>query len=447
MIRTARRSIAFLLFAASSLALTGCGREDERSALETVSPRTAAEYEGPFAGAVSLDEFPTWLKQHLASLEWDRHPPQRRLDRHTLQESLGLGRQFLLNNQRPQGNFNYQYDFVRKWMDPSDNQVRQAGALWGIALTYQYEQDSATKSALEKGLEFFFLHTKPGPTEGTLFIRYPGDENCQTGCVVLVALSIIEYLRTEKAGKVKLSDAYRKTLTGNLEGYLEFLKSMRLEDKHFSRTYTPQTEYKWRRWSPYFDGETMLCLIKAAKYLGYTDLVPLIEDSAMVLAKEYTLDQWRLDPDSDLTKGFFQWSCMAFWEYQDAGWKDADTLGDYVLTMAWWMVHTHETLGRNRNTAYAYEGIIHAYRLAQAREDDAALNELAHTIDEALFKLTSWQVGGPLQSENAFLTANPTNDPLAVGGIMNHRKEAPLRIDVTQHQMHAVILARRYIYR
>jgi hypothetical protein len=28
----------------------------------------------------------------------------------------------------------------------------------------------------------------------------------------------------------------------------------------------------------------------------------------------------------------------------------------------------------------------------------------------------------------------------------NHDKEAPLRIDVTQHQMHAVILALRYAY-
>jgi hypothetical protein len=28
----------------------------------------------------------------------------------------------------------------------------------------------------------------------------------------------------------------------------------------------------------------------------------------------------------------------------------------------------------------------------------------------------------------------------------NHNKEAPLRIDVTQHQMHAVILTLKYVY-
>jgi UDP-N-acetylmuramoyl-tripeptide--D-alanyl-D-alanine ligase len=188
-------------------------------------------------------------------------------------------------------------------------------------------------------------------------------------------------------------------------------------------------------------------MIKAAKYLGYNNLIPLIEDSAMVMANYYTIHQWRYDPDSKLTKGFFQWSCMAFWEYQDAGWKNAETFSDYVLTIAWWMIHTHRTLERTRNTAYAYEGIIHAYLLAKTRNHQAALNDLANTIDIGLYKLTKWQVGGPLQSRNKFLRANQTSsDPLAIGGIMNHRRKAPLRIDVTQHQMHAVILALNFVY-
>ena len=166
----------------------------------------------------------------------------------------------------------------------------------------------------------------------------------------------------------------------------------------------------------------------------------------MVMAKYYTADQWPDDPDSKKTKGFFQWSCMAFWEYQDAGWKDAEIFGDYVISLAWWMIHTHRTLKRTRNTGYAYEGIIQAYRLAKARNNRAALNDLAFTIDRGLYKLTTWQVGGPLQARNRFLRANSTTDPLAVGGVMNHRKEAPLRIDVAQHQMHAVTLALEYVY-
>ena len=36
--------------------------------------------------------------------------------------------------------------------------------------------------------------------------------------------------------------------------------------------------------------------------------------------------------------------------------------------------------------------------------------------------------------------------PLAVGGVMNHKRQPPLRIDVTQHQMHAVIQALNHVY-
>ena len=84
--------------------------------------------------------------------------------------------------------------------------------------------------------------------------------------------------------------------------------------------------------------------------------------------------------------------------------------------------------------------------MAKARNLKATLNDLAYTIDTGLYKLTGWQVGGPLQHGNSFLLKYPTNDPLAVGGIMNHRERPPLRIDVTQHQMHAVILALKYVY-
>ena len=66
-------------------------------------------------------------------------------------------------------------------------------------------------------------------------------------------------------------------------------------------------------------------------------------------------------------------------------------------------------------------------------------------IDKGLYRLTSWQIGGPVD-RNYFLSSNKTDDKVAIGGIMNSCKNPNLRIDVTQHQMHAVILARRFIY-
>jgi hypothetical protein len=42
---------------------------------------------------------------------------------------------------------------------------------------------------------------------------------------------------------------------------------------------------------------------------------------------------------------------------------------------------------------------------------------------------------------------HPTDDILAIGGVMNARNQAPLRIDTAQHQMHALIMAVDVIYK
>ena len=438
--------ILVILVLVAVLILAGCQNKKAAEIKKESEVKKEASPK-PFQEIVSLEEFPAWMKKHLNSLKWKTHDRENKLTRKILMESFKLGRTFMLNNQKPAGNFNYQYDFVTKQMDKDDNQVRQAGALWGLALMYQFEQDAKNKAALDKGLKFFFDNTREGPVEGSLVVAYPGDTTTSSGTVALVALSIIEYLCTEKDTKLTLPPAYREQLVQKLDGYIKFLTWMKMENKHFSRGYLLLTKTKLPAYSPYFDGETMLCLVKASKYLGYSDLIPVLEDSALTLAKNYTIDAWRKDPDSDQTKGFFQWSCMAFWEYQDAGYKHGETLADYVLSLGWWMLQTHHTLKRSRNTAYAYEGIIHAYKVALARNNPDAINDLAYTIDKGLYKLTSWQVGGPLQARNKFLTANQTKDPLAVGGIMNHKRKAPLRIDVTQHQMHAVTLALENAYK
>lgn len=62
------------------------------------------------------------------------------------------------------------------------------------------------------------------------------------------------------------------------------------------------------------------------------------------------------------------------------------------------------------------------------------------------YHIGSWQVGGPLADTNKFLVENPTDENIAIGGVMNARNLAPLRIDTTQHQMHAVMMALETIF-
>ena len=85
--------------------------------VHTVPPQVQAQQ-------VTLEEFPVWMKTHLNGLTWSTHEHESTLTREILEKSFALGRRFMINNQKPEGNFNYQYDFVNKEMDPRDSQVR-----------------------------------------------------------------------------------------------------------------------------------------------------------------------------------------------------------------------------------------------------------------------------------------------------------------------------------
>lgn len=375
------------------------------------------------------------------------------MNRNIFLESFRMGTDFLVKNQKPEGNFGYMYDWLIKEWVSGDNQVRQAGALWGLALCNREKPDKKVEDALKKGLEFWFKQTIDGP-EGSITVRYQNENSTSQGTVALIALSIIEYLTTDTA----IPPKEKKELETKLKGYLDFLKWMQLENGQFAKSYNTLSQTKSSNSSPYFDGESMLAMCKAANRLGYKYLVPTIEKAARACAEIYLVKAWKERKDNKQTKGFYQWGSMSYAEYYFAKWKDYDLYGDITISLGWWMSHVHRTLKRGRNHAYALEGLVSAYRIAKDRKDTAAMIDLLYVIDRSFYKLTSWQIGGPLADKNEFLVSNPTTDPVAIGGIMNSAKaisprprkagdtQHELRIDVTQHQMHAVILAMRYVY-
>ena len=146
---------------------------------------------------------------------------ENQLSRDLLERSLELGTSFLLHNQKEQGNFQYEYDFVKRRYNPNDSQVRQAGALWGLALIHQNEPSEATSDALVKGFEFFFEHSK-ATSDGALYVVYPGDRAGRTGTVALMTLALIDFLRSDD------STADEPEYRSALLKYLDFLISLRL---------------------------------------------------------------------------------------------------------------------------------------------------------------------------------------------------------------------------
>jgi UDP-N-acetylmuramoyl-tripeptide--D-alanyl-D-alanine ligase len=358
-----------------------------------------------------------------------------------LRRSLDLGKRYLLKSQKQDGSFIYRYNWRKKKVSDEQSQVRQAGALWGLSLIYNYNPDTELLQAIRSGMEFFEKNSKVSE-DGRKWITFPNDLSGKTGTVALYTLAIIDTLRRPEL----LDKDFHRILQSNLDMYLKFLVSLRTEEGFFHKSYTYESgEGFGFRPSPYFDGESLLALVKAAKYLNKYELKPLINQSAEEMYRLHVAKALSSDPDSNKTKGFFQWGIMSFFELATSGWENTKQFGDEAIELADWMIDVHCTLKRRKNTAYAYEGIILARELARIKNDQYHQDKFSCVTDKGLYRLVSWQAGGPIQ--NDYLRKRRYYmDKAAIGGIMNSAKDKTFRIDVTQHQMHAVILALQYVY-
>lgn len=363
---------------------------------------------------------------------------QKRLNRATLDASIRLGTRFLLAHQKPAGNFDYEFDWQTQRNSEDDQEVRQAGALWGLTLLYQDDKRPELAAAIERAFEFFDSNSRRA--KGVRCVAYPGSSAGRMGTTALITLSLIEYLRAAQ----DLAADKRSLFETRLDEYLKMLvRSVQPSGLWYGeydvKTCKPQGEP-----SPYSDGEALLALVKAAKYLERKNLLPTIMIAAAAGKKVNIDEALAREPDSDVTKGYYQWSTMAFYELATSEFPDVAVYGDTVLTLADWMIDEHAVLTRLRNTGYAYEGIIHAYALAKQRHDSVRQAKYGCVIDLGLEHIMSWQVGGPVS--NRFTAGASSNDPRALGGVQNAAFDPALRVDVTQHQMHATLLARRYVY-
>ncbi len=248
---------------------------------------------------------------------------------------------------------------------------------------------------------------------------------------------MIEFLRGEPA------DQYPQ-LRRQLAQYLTFLQSLRRWDGRFYRRYLSSSGEGWGQPSPYFDGEILLARCQAVRYLGEDRLLSDCLQSADAMYRAYARQAISEKQDDPQAKGFFQWGCMAFAELYAVDRENPKIHAQRAIGMAHWMIEVHHVTGRARNTGYAQEGIISAYHLAQEIGDTAAAGQLRDVIETELARLTSWQVGGPCPCP--YLQQFTHYDTSCTGGVLNSADSPWLRIDTTQHQMHAVILALRYVW-
>ncbi len=410
----ARRWVARLLAIGVLSVGSGCG--------QPVGPATPQRRDPASpAGRRSADEQPADAAQDFG----------RRLDR-----ALALGREFLLASQRPSGQFRYQVDLRTGAVAAQDDPVRQAGALWGLALIHRRQPTPETRAAVERGAAFFAARSRC-TRDGCRFVRFPGYEQGASGTVALVALALLEFLQAEPTA--------RDPWSAQLDEYLAFLRSLQRPDHRFYRAYLHSTGAGWGTPSPYYDGEILLALVRAATERRQDGDPPsrvlraaAATDAAYV---QDAIDQPRDDAD---TKGFFQWGCLAYARLFHSLWPGTAVYGPRTIALGHWMIDVHQVAQRPGNTAYACEGLVVAHQVAVGLGDQAAAEKFRRAIQQILGKLLTWQVGAA--ETNAFLRRQAEISPSCRGGVLSSAENPWLRIDMTQHQMHAILLARRAIW-
>lgn len=355
-----------------------------------------------------------------------------------IEEAIRLGRGHILHNQLPNGAFAYEYDWRTQEYSPGDNEVRQAGTFWGLASAHREQPTPETLAALGRAAAFWHGQEVTAP-DGRRWVQYDDSRRGPLGTLALVALGHIELLRAAPVPEAPLPDSLdRARLQASLDGYLLQIVATMREDGLFAGRMDLETGTPMGSPSPYSDGEALLALVKAARYLDRSDLWPVIERAAEQGYQLNVLRALEKHPDSDTTKGYYQWASMSWYEMLGSGRPGMEVYGDRLLDLAVWMIDTHRTLQRTRNTAYAYEGIVPAYAVAVERGDPRAA-KLGCVVQLGLRKLASWQLGHPLALP---YVARAPAEPRLLGGVQNKHNESLLRIDVVQHQTHAFLLAR-----
>lgn len=355
-----------------------------------------------------------------------------------LEKSVAIGTQFMIAHQKPAGNFDYEYDWKAKRNSSDDNAVRQAGALWGISLLHAHAGDKAPPEltgALDKGIKYFDEPSRMTANGG----RYPvyrGDTDQPVGAKAgmgipaLIALAIIDDVRSLPADSPD-----KARLTARANEYVSFIASALRPDGLWPGEYRYDDGSFVGAPSSYSDGEALLALSEAMKYLPRPDLKPIIERAAKAGHQLNIVDAQAKENDSDTTKGYYQWSSMAFYELATSDMANPSQYGDWLMSLADWVLDTHRVLTRPRNTGYAFEGLVSAYKWAKQVNDPRA-EKYRCAIHQGLSNLLSWQIGHPRAAK-----LGGGDDPKAVGGVQNHAVEPGLRIDTIQHQLHATMLA------
>lgn len=311
--------------------------------------------------------------------------------------SITLSGEFLLNNQKPAGNFYVYYNIKEKQYIRGDYQFYQAYALYGLTQLYIEDPSDEKFTAVQNGLSFFIKNSVE-TTDSRKFIVYPADSTGHTGTVAFVALSISELLNSGAIDDKKLAEKYRN----ELDMYMNQLVSLRQKETGvFTQKYTVDEGKEFQNLStPRYDGPALLAMISYQDLTEDEKFIPMILQSADSMYKSYYKLSAFIDNRYDLTVELFPWICRAFYEIYIAKWTDNDLIAGFAKRISEWAIDEYDILKRNDAGAGIALGLGYTKEIMEINSDKPAAKKIDDYYKKLLYKVIRLQAGSGIEYRN-----------------------------------------------
>jgi hypothetical protein len=334
------------------------------------------------------------------------------LTTNNLRRIINEGAYWFVANQKPAGDFVYEYDFVQGKETSQNNIVRQVGGLYGLAQTYRRFPEPKFLDTTTNAILYFQSISSAQEIDGRTirFIEEPG-QSIKNNASALFVLSLSELILTNQI--------LRGTFEKQAREYGNFLVSSQRPDGLFWYSYDPVTK-TFLEESDYNNGESFFALARMA--LITQD--PVYLDAAR-RAFDGTRNRYGVVPNTQA----YHWFALAFEDWYEVS-KDPAVvalLGEQTDRVLKWpsMVALEDYFEKGEPSRYNYgyigEGVAAAARLMAKTGD-----ERAQKYKDALRNIAD------------FIIKNRRVDNLS-GAFCADASCETVRIDMQHHNLSAIL--------
>lgn len=302
------------------------------------------------------------------------------------EKAIRAGTEWFVNNQ-DEDFLHYEYIPIAKTHLGTGQRLREMGALWSIALAYNYFGDERYKDLAEKGFWYYEDTFKYDSGQDIMFVNITPEK-------IKLAYNAFAILTMLEIGHPKEEKYIEKFVNG-----IEFQQQ---EDGSFKTFF-----YNDRATGvDYYPGEAMFALMSLYEKTKEKSLVEKLEK-----AFPYYREYWRGNKNT----GFIPWQSRAYRKLAVATGKKE--YADFLFEMNDWLLDQHRpknecsrfVFNRGITTAVFMEGVIQAYLQAKDMGDAKRETCYQNYIQEGADYILTLQIWDE-------------EDPKANGGFMGNEK-------------------------